>query len=147
MEIYCRLTAPSFENIILLIMEIEFFTSSQIMVVLLIRAAYWLFNSLIFTFKSHSYGPFDSLILFYVKEGKFPIGAENFDYYRKEMSHVLFTHQNWKQSRIFENYNPIVTKSHFSASIGSHQVKFTPSKSNILSKKVYKVEIIIKYYT
>ena len=67
--IYCKHTAPSFENIVLLITEIEYFTSSyQVMVILMfIRAAYWLFNSLIFTlyvFKSRSYWPFDGLIFF-----------------------------------------------------------------------------------
>ena len=47
--IYGKHTAPSFENIILLITEIEYFTSSyQVRVVLMfLCAAFWLFNSLI----------------------------------------------------------------------------------------------------
>ena len=63
--IYCKHTALSFENIILLITEIEYFTSSyQVRVVpMFIGAAYWLFNSLIFYEDLYIQNEFKKLII------------------------------------------------------------------------------------
>ena len=54
------------DRIILLITEIEYFTSSyQVMVVLMfIRAAYWLFNSLIFFRQTLPNYPFPSILVY-----------------------------------------------------------------------------------